>query len=86
MIDKNRGVLFKNTRKRSDKSPDYTGSWYDDKGTEYFLSAWLNESANGKMYMSLVLGDKKEPRPAHPSNAEDWEKPATPINEDDVPF
>ena len=82
MIDKNRGVLFKNTRKKSDKSPDYTGKWFDANGDEYFLSAWLNESANGKMYMSLLLGDRKEDRPA---NTGDWEKPAAPIDED-VPF
>ena len=52
--DTNRGALFKNTRKESDKGPDYRGSLNVD-GEDYWIAAWLKESKEGKKYMSLAV-------------------------------
>jgi len=55
--DTNRGALFRNTRKESDKGPDYKGQINVD-GTEYWIAAWLKESKEGKKYMSLAVTPK----------------------------
>ncbi len=58
----NRGVLFKNQRKESDKHPDYTGNINVD-GTEFWLSAWIKDGAKGK-FMSLSIKPKDEQQKA----------------------
>ncbi len=57
----NRGVLFKNNRKETDKHPDYTGHINID-GTEFWLSAWVQTSKSGDRYLSLSKGKEKEAR------------------------
>lgn len=42
----NRGVLFINDRKTSDKHPDYKGS-INVGGKEFWLSAWMKVTAKG---------------------------------------
>jgi uncharacterized protein (DUF736 family) len=50
-----RGVLFKNSEKRSEKSPDYLGK-IEIENVEYQLAAWINTSSKtGAKYMSLVV-------------------------------
>ena len=44
-------ALFRNSRKTEDKHPDYTGSFTDDQGREFFCDAWIREK-DGKKYMS----------------------------------
>ncbi len=68
--DLNKGVLFKNTNKKTDNHPDYNGKIVLANGKEYYLSAWINESKNGQKYMSLSIGNettiqepKKEVKP-----------------------
>lgn len=48
--NKNSGVLFKNERKSEDRHPDYTGTYTDAEGREFFLDAWIRESAKGKFF------------------------------------
>ena len=55
----NSGALFRNDRKEKDTQPDYTGECRIE-GVEYRLSAWLNESKNGKKYMGLKLTAKDD--------------------------
>lgn len=50
----NRGVLFDNDRKQSDKHPDMTGK-LNINGTEHWFSAWWKEGRNGE-FLSLSLG------------------------------
>jgi len=55
----NSGALFRNDRKETKKQPDYTGE-AKIEGVEYRLSAWLNESKNGKKYMGLKMTAKDD--------------------------
>jgi hypothetical protein len=62
----NSGVLFRNDDKKSEKSPDYTGSAMID-GVEKRLAAWIKEGRKGK-FMSLSFSEPKER--ATPESAE----------------
>lgn len=60
----NKGVLFSNQKKQSEKHPDYTGN-ININGVEHWLSAWVNRSNNGKSYMSLSIGEPKDQQQGH---------------------
>lgn len=53
-----RGALFRNDRKEQPNHPDYRGSLNVD-GVDYWISAWLKESAKGK-FMSLSVKPKDQ--------------------------
>lgn len=55
----NSGSLFK-AEKKTDKAPDYTGSWKDENGKEWRLAAWVKESAKGKFF-SISASQKLVP-------------------------
>ena len=64
----NRGSLFKNGKKESEKHPDYTGK-VNVGGEDFYLSAWIKESKSGEKYMSLsvkAIEQKGEPKKAKP--------------------
>ena len=79
MENDNSGALFKNDRKEQEKQPDYKGS-LTVNGSEYWISAWLNESSKGVKYMGLKVNLKEQQQaPAAPKNqAVEFD--------DDVPF
>jgi hypothetical protein len=54
----NRGALFKNDRRTTDKHPEYTGT-LNVNGTEYWLSAWVRDGKRGK-YFSMAVKPKEE--------------------------
>jgi len=63
----NRGALFINEKKQSEKHPDYTGS-INIAGVEHWLSAWLQTSKkSGKQFLSISIGDVKEEKPSEPA-------------------
>jgi len=78
----NSGALFRNDRKEKDTQPDYTGECRIE-GVEYRLSAWLNESKNGKKYMGLKL-TAKDDMPQQKAPTMPQEQPAD--FDDDLPF
>ena len=49
----NTGSLFK-AEKKSDKAPDYTGTFKDSNGKEWRLAAWVKEGAKGKFFSLLA--------------------------------
>ena len=54
----NRGVLFKNQKKESDRHADYRGNINVD-GKEFWLDAWIKKSKDGKTtFMSLSVKPK----------------------------
>jgi len=78
--DTNRGVLFKNDRKESDKHPDYRGQ-INVNGEEFWLSAWIKSSEKGK-FMSLSVQPKEDkPKASKPAK----EQPRS-DDTDDIPF
>lgn len=72
------GSLFKNDKKTTDKHPDYKGS-AQIEGVEYWLSAWVNTSRDGRKYMKLKFEPKQtEQAAAAPIVTDD--------TDDDLPF
>ena len=61
----NRGSLFKNDKKETDKQPDYKGS-INIEGTDFWLSAWLQTSKNGVKYFSMSVQLKEKAKPVPP--------------------
>lgn len=51
-IKENSGSLFKNDRKEKEGRPDYKGS-ANIAGLEYWVSAWINKTKEGKSYMAF---------------------------------
>jgi hypothetical protein len=90
----NRGVLFINDRKQSDKHPDHKGS-INVGGKEYWLSAWNKTGAKGD-FISLSIELKEaqgtsSPKPsATPKPAVNSSRGSPPANfdamSDDIPF
>lgn len=78
--DTNRGVLFKNDRKESDRHPDYRGS-INVGGQEFWLSAWIKEGKNGK-FMSLAVNPKEDAK----AESKPPQSRASYADRDDPPF
>jgi len=81
-----RGALFKNNKKTSDRHPDYNGS-VNAAGVEYWISAWINTARSGLKYMKLALTAKEEQivRPEGEGIKPDLKKTAE-ITPDEIPF
>ena len=73
----NKGALFRNKDKKSEKHPDYRGS-INVAEDEYWLSAWLQKSKAGETYMSLSVTPKEASKSVE-------EEPQESFN-DDIPF
>jgi hypothetical protein len=81
------GALFKNNEKETENHPDYKGS-IKINGQEFWLSAWLKESAKGTKYMSLSAKPKLQSDRASPPTG--GRNDPRPVNDDfgdrDIPF
>lgn len=55
----NKGALFANDNRKTDKHPTHTGAINVD-GKDYWLSAWVRESKTGKRFFSLAVQPKEE--------------------------
>lgn len=65
----NRGALFSNKEnKTAENHPDYKGS-INVNGTDFWLSAWLKTSKEGKKFMSLSVMPKESKPAAKPKQA-----------------
>lgn len=81
----NSGVLFRNDDKKSDKSPDYTGSAMID-GVEKRLAAWIKDGRKGK-FMSLSFSEPKEKAtPADVDRINQKQMGGGKDFDDDIPF
>ncbi len=81
----NRGSIWKNDRKETDNHPDFTGSFTDANGVEYWVSAWKRkqDAAPKAPALTFTLKPKENKPVRHPDPIS-----SGPINEmnDDIPF
>jgi hypothetical protein len=84
----NRGSLFRNTKKESEKHPDMNGS-LNVNGTEYWISGWTQVAKkDGQKFLSLSIKPKQDaPRQSNTPTRQN----AKPVNsvqdmDDDLPF
>lgn len=87
----NRGGLWKNARKESDRHPDYTGN-INVNGVDMWLSAWIKTDRKGGKFMSLAVKPKDaDTRPgmsgyaSGPDRDADTRRPLDTLD-DDIPF
>jgi hypothetical protein len=57
--DENKGILFNEEVKKSEKSPDWTGK-INVEGKEYRLAAWERTTKTGTPILSLAVSEFKE--------------------------
>lgn len=77
-----RGVLFKNDKKSTEKHPDYKGQ-INVGGAEFWLSAWIKKSESGKTFMSLSI----QPKDAERSDQRRPAQKGGPVPlDDEIPF
>lgn len=81
------GSLFKNEKKSADTHADYNGSIMVE-GREYWLNAWIKESATGKKYMSLSIKPKDDASKDVRRPVEDTRKGSMKdkLDDDSIPF
>ena len=87
-----RGNLFRNTKKKNENGPDFTGK-LKLNGKEFILSAWEKKTKNGDPFFSLSLGKDITEQPAGKLSQHNIDKsngyaPADKKNDldDDIPF
>lgn len=90
--NRNRGALFKNRDKQSDRHPDYKGSLNVD-GKEFWLDAWVNEIRSGEnagqKFMSVTIKPKMAREHQGGARNPPAREQAPPRHEeldDDIPF
>ena len=71
---RNRGSVFDNDHKTTDKHPDFTGS-ANIEGTIYWVSGWTQMTKSGKRQMSLSF-TRQDERPQQPTPQQNQTKPA----------
>lgn len=73
----NTGVLFKNNKKKNEDHPDMRGSFTDEYGNEFWLSAWSKEHDKYGKYLSIVATPKEDQHATKKGKRD---------NSDDLPF
>ena len=63
------GVIFRQSEKKTDKSPDYWGKM-QVSGVEYKLAGWIREGKNGK-FISVKLTPPENSREYTPKEDDD---------------
>jgi len=76
----NRGAIFKNEQKSSDKQPDYKGKINVD-GVDKQISLWVTTSKEGKKFFSVQISEPYQPQQQAPQAAVSQSG-----DEDDLPF
>ena len=79
----NSGIMARNERRDTDKHPEFTGS-INVEGTDFWLSAWVNEGKpggklEGKKYFSIKLTRKEGGSAGRPVSDSSFVS-------DDIPF
>jgi hypothetical protein len=80
----NRGILFRNYRKKQPKHPDVVGEATVD-GRKYKLAGWLKQGKRGEFHSLAFTEDEPEAAMSTPAPPDPCGVPAYERN-DDVPF
>lgn len=72
----NRGALFRNDDRKTDKHPEYSGT-INVGGVDYYLSAWVKEGKRGKFF-SLSVKPKQADKP--------YDGPRESLDDTEMPF
>ena len=84
--NKNSGALFRNDKKATEQHPDYTGN-ITIEGKEFYLSAWVNESARtGQKYFAIKATPKAATAPATTTATAQHQTSTIADPVDDLPF
>lgn len=62
----NRGALFVNDRRQSERHPDWRGQINVD-GVDYWIDGWIKESRNGELISLSVRRKEEQPRSGPPA-------------------
>lgn len=84
----NRGSIWKNEKKESDRHPDFTGS-LNVEGVEYWVSAWKRKPDQSDRAPALSFSIKaKDAKPSeHQQQKQNgYQKPSFDDLGDDIPF
>lgn len=57
--NKNSFTLFLETEKKSEKSPDYTGTFEDENGKKWRIAGWDRVSKNGRNFISGKVSEQQ---------------------------
>ena len=86
----NSGMMARNENRKTDKHPEFSGS-INVEGTDYWLSAWVNEGKpggklEGKKYFKFEL-KRKDSVQSSGGGVQRMERPSYGnIESDDIPF
>ena len=75
----NRGAIWKNDKKETEKHPDFTGS-LNVEGVEYWVSAWKRKPGGGEKAPALSFNIKLKEETQKPNQS------VEPEFNDDIPF
>jgi hypothetical protein len=82
--NENRGAVWPNKNKKTDKHPTHTGSMnsvcpHCQTSTEFWVNGWVGDKTQNKPSFSFSVNAKETPAPA-------TQKKSEPVDLSDVPF
>lgn len=83
-LKENTGVFFANGSRKSDKSPNFTGS-ANIGGVKYRVAIWRNESKEGNVYHSMTF-ELKEDNKSQPAAQPQTQAQSDNMVDDDIPW
>lgn len=83
-LKENTGVFFANGSRKSDKSPNFTGS-ANIGGVKYRVAIWRNESKEGNVYHSMTF-ELKEDNKSQPTAQPQTQAQPDNMVDDDIPW
>ena len=78
-------VLFKNNKRKSEKSPHYTGT-INKNGQKFNFSMWEKTSKNGNQFFSGKIGDVYVPLKSNALAEQQRARPQASVMDDDIPW
>lgn len=85
--NKGRGSIWKNEKKLTDNHPDFTGTYTDEAGIEFWVSAWKRKPDAKEKAPALTFAMQLKQKPeATPNKAPQGQDNQDQEFDDDIPF